>query len=83
MTTPTTTANSPDPTTARPAAPRTSRARTAVIAAVGVLAGAGIAAGLVLGLGSGSTQQPATPAPVPGRRSPRPPPTDLGAARTT
>ena len=48
MTTPTTTPATPNSTGT---APRTSHARTAVIAAVGVLAGAGIAAGLVLGLG--------------------------------
>ena len=62
MTTSTTT---PAPTTTSTTTPRTSRSRTAVIAAVGVLAGAGIAAGLVLGLGGGTTQQPVTPAPVP------------------
>jgi len=63
-----TTSTTTQPTTATTTqpAPGTSRARTAVIAAVGVLAGAGIAAGLVLGLGGGSTaQQPVTPAPVP------------------
>jgi len=60
-----TTSTTTRPTTAQPA-PRTSRARTAVIAAVGVLPGAGIAAGLVLGLGGGGTApQPVTPAPVP------------------
>jgi peptidoglycan hydrolase-like protein with peptidoglycan-binding domain len=58
------------PTTGTPTAPPpTTRARTAVIAAVGVLVGAGIAAGLVLGLGDGSTQQPVTPAPTPAART--------------
>ncbi len=62
-----TTSTTTQPTTATTTqpAPRTSRARTAVIAIVGVLAGAGITAGLVLGLGGGSAQQPVTPAPVP------------------
>ena len=46
-------------------ASRPSRGRTAVIAAVGVLASAGLAAGLVLGLGGGTAQQPIAPAPTP------------------
>ena len=58
----TTTTTQPTTATTTQPAPRTSRARTAVIAAVGVLAGAGITAGLVLGLGGGTVQQPVTPA---------------------
>jgi hypothetical protein len=61
----TTTTTQPTTATTTQPAPRTSRARTAVIAAVGVLAGAGITAGLVLGLGGGTAQQPVTPASVP------------------
>ncbi len=59
-----TTTTAPSASTSEPAS-RSSAGRTAVIAALGVLAGAGIAAGLVLGLGGGTVQQPAAPAPAP------------------
>ena len=58
----TTTPTTPVGTTYSPA--RSSRGRAAVVAAVGVLAGAGIATAVVLGMGIGSPQQ-STPAPAP------------------
>ncbi|MDT0350158.1 peptidoglycan-binding domain-containing protein [Pseudonocardia charpentierae] len=58
----TTTPTTPVGTTDSPA--RSSRGRAAVVAAVGVLAGAGIATAVVLGMGIGSAQQ-STPAPAP------------------
>jgi hypothetical protein len=58
----TTTPTTPVGTTDSPA--RSSRGRPAIVAAVGVLAGAGIATAVVLGMGIGAPQQSA-PAPVP------------------
>ena len=58
----TTTPTTPVGATGAPA--RTSRGRAAVVAAVGVLAGAGIATAVVLGMGIGTPQQ-STPAPAP------------------
>jgi Putative peptidoglycan binding domain len=57
-TTPTTPVGTTDSTA------RSSRGRAAVVAVVGVLAGAGIATAVVLGMGIGSAQQ-STPAPAP------------------
>jgi peptidoglycan hydrolase-like protein with peptidoglycan-binding domain len=58
----TTTPTTPVGTTDSPA--RSSWGRSVVVAAVGVLAGAGIATAVVLGMGIGAVQQ-AAPAPVP------------------
>jgi hypothetical protein len=58
----TTTPTTPVGTTDSPA--RSSWGRSVVVAAVGVLAGAGIATAVVLGMGIGAAQQ-STPAPVP------------------
>jgi hypothetical protein len=58
----TTTPTTPVGTTDSPA--RSSWGRSVVVAAVGVLAGAGIATAVVLGMGIGAVQQ-STPAPVP------------------
>ncbi len=58
----TTTPTTPVGTTDSPA--RSSWGRSAVVAAVGVLAGAGIATAVVLGMGIGAAQQ-STPAPGP------------------
>jgi peptidoglycan hydrolase-like protein with peptidoglycan-binding domain len=58
----TTTPTTPVGTTDSPA--RSSWGRSVVVAAVGVLAGAGIATAVVLGMGIGAPQQ-STPAPVP------------------